>query len=72
MENLDKPHYQTRVQAKTQAMEQQLLEVTRALGVIQAQNAVIQAKVESLEEIKPSVMDLATWRPEVVKSVEDL
>ncbi|KAG8060655.1 hypothetical protein GUJ93_ZPchr0002g25535 [Zizania palustris] len=53
-------------------MEQQLLEVTRALGVIQAQNVVIQAKVESLEEIKPSVMDLATWRPEIVKSVEDL
>lgn len=50
-------------------MEQEMAALTRA---IQSQNATIQALVESVAEIKPAVLDLKDWKPQMVSSVEDL
>lgn len=57
-------------------MEQRVGELAATLKLIQEQNASIQKAVAAsttlFEEIKPSVIDLAEWRPMLEQSVVDL
>lgn len=57
-------------------MEQRVDELAATLKLIQEQNASIQKAVAAstalFEEIKPSVLDLAEWRPVLDQAVTDL
>jgi uncharacterized protein involved in exopolysaccharide biosynthesis len=53
-------------------MEQQLAELTVAMATIQKQNSAIQASVGSLEEIKPMVVELTSWKPAVDQAMTNL
>ncbi|XP_037432548.1 uncharacterized protein LOC119299416 [Triticum dicoccoides] len=73
---LQKPTFSTRQQRHTAQMEQRVDELAATLKLIQEQNASIQKAVATstalFEEIKPSVLDLAEWRPTLEQSVADL
>ena len=68
-ETLEIPRYQTRAQVRAEEMDQQLAELTKAIQKIQVQNDAIHAAVE---EIKPAVLDLQKWKPQMEKGVEEL
>lgn len=53
-------------------MEQQLVDLAVAMATIQKQNSAIQASVGSLEEIKPMVVELASWKPAVDQAMTEL
>ncbi|BAT17388.1 Os12g0517800 [Oryza sativa Japonica Group] len=53
-------------------MEQQLAELAAAMATIQKQNTAIQASMGSLEEIKPMVVELASWKPAVDKAMTEM
>lgn len=75
-DTLDRPRYQTRAQAHSQEMEQQMAELTRVILAQSESIKVLQDKTEAIhatmEEIKPAVFELQRWKPEMESTVEGL
>ena len=73
---LEVPRFRTRAQIRSLEMEQQLADLTKAilaqaesLKKLEIRGEAIQATVE---EIKPAVLELQKWKPDMEQSVDNL
>uniref|UniRef100_A0A0A9AY15 Uncharacterized protein n=1 Tax=Arundo donax TaxID=35708 RepID=A0A0A9AY15_ARUDO len=50
-------------------MEQQVAEIAKTLAVMQSSNSML---IKSMEENTRAVRDLSGWKPEMMKTVDDI